>query len=785
MASLFGGASTNSQATPVYTQVQLQTSAEGVGLTVVWGANRVAPNLVWIDNFKQHQSSGKKGGGKGGSKGSASYTYTCAMILAICEGPVSLIGNIYVDGSVSNTAALNLGAYTGTADQMPWPATASPGYVPIAYRNVCYVAANDYDLGSSAVVPQHAMEIYGFRAGTSAPDRPDVNPADIIVDLWTDSRYGLGMPANMLGDMTQFHNYCTVLVILLSPVLSNQEQAISILQRWAQLSNTWIFWSENKLKFVPLGDALLISNGATYTPVTTIQYDLTYDDFIADQNTPPLTITRSDPSDAYNWVKVNISDRGNQYSTAVIEYKDQTSIQKYGLLQANEIQANEVCDRSIGAVIAGLIGQRAVYIRNVYAFKLSYNFVLLEPGDIVSLTDPAIGLVRHPVRIRTIDEDNTGNLSITAEECPSGTGTAAVVGTQPSQTVGFPSVDVDPGSVNAPTIIEPPASVTSGVAQVWIGLSGASQYWGGADVWISADDVTYVQAGQVTQATPQGVLLAVLPLHADPDTADTLKIDFSESRQTLSSAVTSADADASRTLVMVNGEVMGFGAVIPDATNSFSYDLTYLRRGVYNTGIAAAAVGDPAAVLNQASMLQVSLPESYVGKTIYLKFTSFNLFGSAPQDISTVTRYSYTPIGVVYTIAPPSAPSLAVTTPSGATVISMTLSWAASAGPALGSYEAQMSVDGGSTWAAADITLGASASSFTLTAATPAANYQGRVRAVSSNGSAVSSWVTSSIVNAGAGPAIPGSSASLTLVNGDIPAGFVVNDDGVPIQVPQ
>jgi Putative phage tail protein len=772
----------NSQSSPQYTQVQIQTSSEGLCLPVVYGVNRVAPNLIWMDNFRKVSGSGgKKGGGKGGgSKGNQNLTYTAGVALAVCEGPIVDIGAIYVNNYITNATLLGLGLATGTTTQTPFDAIASPGYVPMAYRNVCYLITNFYDLGSSATVPEHGMEIFGFLS--SHVGLPDVNPALIIFDLCTNGLYGLGMPASQIGDQTQFRTYCTALGILMSPALSSSEQAISIFQRWAQLSNSWIFWSENLLKFVPLGDTTVTANGVTYTPITTIEYDLTYEDFAPDQHDPPITVTRTDPSDAYNWVKVEISDRVNWYNNATMEYKDQTSIQKYGLFQANDVQASEICDRGVGATIAGLIGQRAVYIRNTYKFNLTYNFVLLEPGDIVSLTDNALGLTRHPVRIQTVEEDEKGRLQFTAEECPSGSGTAAAIGAQPSAVVALPGAASDPGNVNVPMLIEPPASVTGNAAQVWVGLSGANPLWGGAEVHMSIDDVTYIYAGSVGQASPQGVLLAALPSHADPDTVDTLSIDFTESLQTISSTVTAADADALRSLVLVGNEVMGFGSVVPNGTNSFSYNLTYLRRGAYNTAIAAAANGAPASVLLPASVLKIALPQSYVGQTIYFKFPSFNVFGAGTQDISSVTRYEYVPIGVVYTIAPPSAPALAITTPPSATTISLTLHWTASPGPGLGAYEAQMSADGGITWTAADVTLGASATTFVLAPATANANYQGRVRAVSGNGLAVSAFVTSAVLNAGAAP-FPGS--MLPLVNGDTPIGIVTNTSGVPIYVVQ
>ena len=790
MGFLHGGS--NASNPPTYTGLQVQTSAEGMVLPVIYGRNRVSPNLIWCDNF-QAKKSGKKGGGKGGGK-SGNKDYQAGVILAMCEGPISF-GLIFIDSTTVGTFAyLNLLAVPGTTTQTPFDCISTlPGFVPMAYRNVAYAATNSYDLGSAATLPQHNFEIYGFFDSTAAASGlPDANPADFIVDLCTNERYGLQMPAGLIGDTTQYRAYCTAQNLLMSPVLDKQEQFISTLQRWAQLSNTWIFWSENKMKFVPLGVNAISAYGATYTPYTTVQYNLGFDDFIAKKGSPPLSVLRADISKAYNWVKLNARSRPNLYATATLEWKDPASIQKYGTFQAQEVQADEVCDRGIAQVMATLIGQRALYLRNDFKFTLGWNYCLLEPGDIVSLSDATLGLSLYPVRIKEINEDKDGNLAVTAEDCPTGYGGGIAVTPQASASPTLPALDVDPGNVNAPPLIyEPAASVTAGQPQIWIGASGGP-YWGGATVYASTDNVTYAPIGTLNAPIPQGVLLSSLASHADPDLSDTLAVDLTESLTALGASVTHADADAGRTLCMVgskitgwsNPELIGYGNVAANSTNSYSSNLTYLRRGFYGSTIASHAASQPFAVIVPANMLELTLPQAYVGVTLYLKLVSFNLYGQGAQDISTVTAYQYIPAGPVYTIAAPASAALAITTPTGATSISLTLSWTASAGPSLGAYEAQMSSDGGSTWVAADVTLGASATSFTLASATPSASYQGRVRAISANGLAVSGWSTSAVVNAGSGPSI-GGSGSLALVNGDTPVGIVTNSSGVPIYVAQ
>src|SRR5579862_4901998 len=97
MSFLSGASGTNSSTPTVYTGIQIQTSAQGVPVQIVWGKNRIAPNLIWYNNFQAHKQSNKGAGGKGGTKGSGNYTYTAAVMLALCEGPIRGIGAVWAD----------------------------------------------------------------------------------------------------------------------------------------------------------------------------------------------------------------------------------------------------------------------------------------------------------------------------------------------------------------------------------------------------------------------------------------------------------------------------------------------------------------------------------------------------------------------------------------------------------------------------------------------------------------------------------------------------------------
>jgi len=86
--------------------------------------------------------------------------------------------------------------------------------------------------------------------------------------------------------------------------------------------------------------------------------------------------------------------------------------------------------------------------------------------DLVTITDTLLGLTNVAVRITEIEEDDAGILAVTAEEFPGGTATAVQYPVQIGGG-GIPTnQNVVPARVNTPVIFEPPAALTSGIANV-------------------------------------------------------------------------------------------------------------------------------------------------------------------------------------------------------------------------------------------------------------------------------------------------------------------------------
>ena len=666
----------------LYSGLNVGTSQFDLPVPVFWGQRRLGFNALGFDNFKQHNVSSKGKGG--GSKTGKQYNYSAEIGLGLCEGPITAIPGIWANGSTTTSTtlgALQFTLMTGTATQAPISG-GGVAFATMAYAYTCYVYCPQLDLGDSASIPQDEFECVAPRGFAYTPESPgwinpnnhvqsnaiDVLMSDVIVDILTNPQYGiLGFSGGDFGDMTQYASYLRAQGIVVSPLLNQLEKATSVIDRWAEITNSWIFWSGTQFEFVPLGDETLSANGADFSPQNEVAYNLTLDHFIGDEN--PVKVTRKDPADCFNRTVLNITDRTLGYISNPFEFKEQTLIDQYGMRDNENVQADEICNPTVARIVVNLLGQRAAYIRNTYAFKTSYRFILCLPGTILTLTEPNIGLNLTPVRVTKISEDKDGVLSFECEEYPGTVGNFIPhdYGGAPSPTT--PDQNVNPGSVNVPAIVTTPLALTSGNPEILVAASGGA-FWGGCIVNVSFDSVTYSAVGTINAPATQGLLTASLAAFggANPDTTSSLNVDCSES---LGSPVPVSVADATnlRTLSLVvaasvesggvyvmpdNGELLAFGAVTP--TGTYTADLTYLERAQFGTPGDAAVIGAQFTLLNvnwgpggglstDGTNLMFDLPSQYMGVPIYLKFQSYNLFGNALQDLSTCIAYEYTPGG--------------------------------------------------------------------------------------------------------------------------------------------
>ncbi len=454
--SFFGGGQksfleTNAWQHSNLNSLRYNTSQAGSVIPIIYGTTRQQINLIALGDFRgpsgkkgkngplplagQHAGKGGGGGGKKGAGGKKSAEFSVDVDFAICQGPVD-IGNtnkVWASAGVAFFQSVGLNLYTGADGQAADPVFEALGNVA-GYSGTCHVTGTPMDLGSSPVLPNLSFEVTGILTGTAGSGFPgDANPANVVEDFLTNPRYGAGFPSvNLDPDIASlgannYSDYCTAALFAISPALQGQTEAATWVSELARLTNTAIVWSGSLLKFIPYGDIELSGQGVTWTPNLIPLYSLTDNDFLPwnphiDAHDPqlgeddPVIITRANPADATNWMSIEYLDRENSYNKTVIPQFDQAAIDQYGIRTEPAIQGSCFCDKLPAEISLRLLLQRALYVRNTYRFQVGWQYALLEPMDIVLLTDARCGLFEQPVRITGIEENENGDLVVDAEE---------------------------------------------------------------------------------------------------------------------------------------------------------------------------------------------------------------------------------------------------------------------------------------------------------------------------------------------------------------------------------
>lgn len=634
---------------PKYNALKVQTATRGMVIPVLFGTNRLSGNLIWYGDFKDAGFSytySWVGRGKGGG-GGRSYTfsfdhryYSLAFAIGICEGPAQL-KKIWQNKFVYTgpTYGGDLTLFAGSLGQPKW------GYLDayhpsesLNYPGLAYIAASHFVLMDVDSLPNFNFEIIGT---FGSEEIPDANPGDIISYIYGNKTRGLGLDSQYL-DVEGIRNWCNASGLLLSPVFSEHTLALDVIKTILEHTFCVAQWHDGSvLRLLPLSDTPVIGNGFGFVPDIAPKYDLTDDHFITDGAEEPILVNRKSPAECFNIIKFECLNRLSDYNIEVIEAMDQASIDIYGQKPGDSIKAWDICDPNVAQYLAQLILQRGLHVRNEYRFRLGWRYCLLEPMDIVTLTDSYLGMDHYPVRIKEIEEDEEYNNFIIAEDFPEGIGQAARHSTQ--ENLGYlTDFNIDPGNVNTPIIFLAPSVLWAvpDKPEIWIALSGSEEFWGGCDVHVSHDDATYDYCGTLIGKSRHGFLSAPLPIGSDPDWTNVCSVDLSISNGGMISG-TQIDADNFVTLCMIltgGMEAISYQDAVLTAENK--YNLGYLRRGAKGTSNVAHPTGSQFVRLDE-HILKLPFDSLWLHKVVYFKFCSINLWEANKQDLADVDAYEF------------------------------------------------------------------------------------------------------------------------------------------------
>jgi hypothetical protein len=445
---------------------------------------------------------------------------------------------------------------------------------------------------------------------------------------------------------------------LISKSIDTQSAVSEIFREVIDVGNVGAVFSGGILKLVPYGDTSAVGNGYVYIPPHTTGAPpptLTWDDLITTskpgekRSDDPIEVTQKAAQDCLNYVQCQYTNRENDYNNELIPLQNDAFIATYGFRPEASQTWDFVTTHQTAAWALGLRLKRNTYIRNTYKFRLSFYWSQMEPMDMLVLP------TSEPVRITQIEEDADGMMQVEAEQWSYGTANVTVYPVQqPTSFLPIYSQSL-PGDTH-PVIFEAtPQSVLARPNTIQIAVAGDNPQWGGCEIFVSQDGNEYVPVGNMDSLGRVGLITNTVAIGSDPDTVNTLSVDMTASEAELVT-VTQPQANQFASLCALTNtggavELVSYETSTETALNR--YNLTYLRRGVYGTTIGTWYAGDEFSYLGINGVFEYQYPSQYVGKTIYFKFTSYNMAHLQQQDLANVRAWPYVVLGT--SLQPPSS----------------------------------------------------------------------------------------------------------------------------------
>ena len=621
MGFLFNRGKNTTNRADMIADFQINSASYGEVVPEVLGTTRLSGNIIYYDDFTphEHRSTTRTGKGGGSKHTEITYTYTVACAIGLCEGPIAGIGKVWRDKEIYTypSEKIELTAYNGDYGQTPWPYVLSKHpEKALPYSGLAYMAGV-VDLGERGSLPQFNFEIRGKLLDTG--DGIDVNPADYIVHVLK----SIGIDDVNIDGLENYRAYCKAADILIStPPDSKSLKAQNVINDIAEITNSLVFWSTDRLKIVPLADKPI----GDWSPANQIQYNLTADDLIPASDGQLIVYKRKDSSETYNQATVEFINRANSYEKETVSFEVVADVQKNGLKPASKKSAHYLYTKARAQYYAEQLAMKRLYAKNQYTFHLDWAFCRLEPGDLVTITDELCGLREQIVVITSVSEAADGQLEITAEGKPPGTYAPAKYNVHENERP-FVDYNQEAPSVNDVAIFQTVGDV--GGNQVFIGVNAPSG-WGGCSVWLSDNDENYARVGSITQQARMGRTLTALS-----NTGNGVSVKLNQGSV---KGGTHIDAERANTLSWIDGEALSYeGAQLQ---TDGSYKLSGLVRGQYATIPTDHASGARFIRIDEA-LYRYSYRKEDIGKTVYLKFTSMNLFGTNEQGLDEVQAYPY------------------------------------------------------------------------------------------------------------------------------------------------
>lgn len=477
--------------------------------------------------------------------------------------------------------------------------------------------------------------IYALQPIAPARDTLDANPAYIINDLVTNTRYGGRLAAVRICDdcLKSAEDYWGAKGMLITVKINESKPW----QDWVDYILAHVGGSRNfdggKLHIRPFRDE-------------DSQFTLTDDHLVQpnpDDPVPKVQITKRPYSDTYNRIEIVWTDRENNYDTAVAVAQDEVDQRISGQIRKKTVNLAGIHDKVLAAYMAQRLLIDSMYRFDILKFGLTYENMLIEEGDVGTISDNHTGLSSKKIRIMQKDESEHGrDIVITAIEEYSHFYPEIAYSTQENLREEPDAITFEDSTISFHEDIDD--------YKLYLSIVPGSVNINGWHVYRSYDDDTYDLLGRcgingVTggDANSDGTIDGFLPAHPAVTWAQ------SESILVDIGTVTDLHTDISddqfwndRRLAKIGDEIIAFMDA-EETSSAGIWRISNLRRGLFGTEPVAHYTGESFCTLDKNFTYKFS--DSDIGQTLYFKVVAF--YGDIIQNIADVTSQSVTVAGYV------------------------------------------------------------------------------------------------------------------------------------------
>jgi hypothetical protein len=581
---------TQKQEGPRLSDLSTPKSNYSVRIPKVWGAVRLAGNLIWAEPIREKKTK-KRRGGKGGPKvQQTTYSYYGSFAMLLCEGPILGVRRIWLSSKLVYNVSDDVDAktlensikfrdnylriYTGTATQSPdslLQASMGAGSTP-AYRYRAYIVFDELPLADYANrFPTVTVEV--VTVGTVSNGRITAQKAD-LANIIRDICYSAGLSA---GEV-----YTSEINQPVTGFFINNVQAAR--ESLSQLQQAYFFdcvESGGKLKFINqqrpgLTTQVIKSHLAAY------EY--------GQQRPNNFQETRTQDLELPSEVAVTYLDPSFNYGEAV-QYSRKS-------VAANQNAQNLSLPIVLTSSEAKTIADRLLYLawtkRRNYKLTVTLRYGLLDPGDLVSV--PFHGSNYQTIQISKLNIGANLLLEIEATAYESSTfAHQATVETQYHETIDS----------KGNNIYQLPRRSLSRIASV---RSGSTTYSPGVDYTydLVAGTVTRVEGGSIGSGAALTISYELDEVSPPPENVTT------GGNTTLRildiPLVSDSDADNGLYLAADGNESWRFATVYVSRNGGASYELAknLSDRSTFGTCNTVLATG-PTSGMDNANSLSVTI----------------------------------------------------------------------------------------------------------------------------------------------------------------------------------